>query len=127
LTATAQREDRSSPIRKFLSALVVVPLGIILIVFAIANRHVISVSFDPFGSDAPSLTANMPLFMVILLSVIVGVLCGGIATWFGQGKWRRYARRADADARNLRIERDALRMELEAARKPTPTMLPPAA
>ena len=94
--------------------------------FAIANRHMIAVSFDPFGSDAPALTVTLPLFLVILLSLMIGVLVGGVATWFSQGKWRRYARRADADVRNLRLERDSLRAEAE-ARRPAPAMLPPAA
>jgi uncharacterized integral membrane protein len=112
--------------RKILTAIVVVPLGLLLVVFAIANRHRVGVSFDPFGSDAPSLTATLPLFMVILLSLMVGVLAGGTATWFGQGKWRRYARRADAEVRSLRLERDSLRAEAE-ARRPQAVMIPPAA
>ena len=32
--------------RKFLSALVLVPLGLFFIVFAVANRHLVTVSFD---------------------------------------------------------------------------------
>ena len=86
----------------------------------------IAVSFDPFGSDAPALTATLPLFLVILLSLIVGVFVGGIATWFSQGKWRRYARRADTEAQRLRQERDSLRAEAE-ARKSATLMIPPAA
>jgi len=37
--------------RKFLSTLVVVLLGLIFIVFAVANRHLVTVSFDPFNSS----------------------------------------------------------------------------
>lgn len=33
--------------RKFLTALVVIPLGLIFIVFAVANRYLVTVSFDP--------------------------------------------------------------------------------
>ncbi len=36
--------------RKFITALVVIPLGLIFIVFAVANRHFVTVSFDPFNS-----------------------------------------------------------------------------
>ena len=36
--------------RKFLTALVLIPLGVIFVVFAVANRHLVTVSFDPFGS-----------------------------------------------------------------------------
>ncbi|MFY9953844.1 MAG: DUF1049 domain-containing protein, partial [Bradyrhizobium sp.] len=31
--------------RKFLTALIVIPLGLIFIVFAVANRHFVTVSF----------------------------------------------------------------------------------
>ena len=37
--------------RKFLTALIVIPLGLILVTFAVANRHFVTVSFDPFMSD----------------------------------------------------------------------------
>ena len=36
--------------RKFLSGLVLVPLALILVVFAVANRHVVTLSFDPFNA-----------------------------------------------------------------------------
>ena len=32
--------------RKFLTALVVIPLGIFFVIFAVANRHMVTVSFD---------------------------------------------------------------------------------
>ena len=48
--------------RKFFTALVVIPLGLIFIVFAVANRHFVTVSFDPFNSDDPAIAVSMPLF-----------------------------------------------------------------
>ena len=41
--------------RKFFTALVVIPLGLIFIVFAVANRHFVTVSFDPFNSADPAI------------------------------------------------------------------------
>jgi uncharacterized integral membrane protein len=35
--------------RKFLNAVVWIPLAVILVVFAVANRHLVTVSFDPFN------------------------------------------------------------------------------
>jgi uncharacterized integral membrane protein len=94
--------------RKFFTALIVVPLALILIVFAVANRHFVTVSFDPFNSTNPSLSASMPLFVLIILAAIIGVLAGGCATWFGQRHWRRAARRLEADARAAREQLAAL-------------------
>lgn len=95
---------------------VVVPLAIVLVVFAVANRHPVTVSLDPFGSDAPSLTATVPLFLLILLLLALGVIFGGLSTWMGQAKWRKMARHLDRETRALRAERGALRAERDALR-----------
>ena len=47
---------------------------------------------------------DLPLFVVIILSVITGVLAGGVVTWVRQGHWRRAARRHEADAAAARAE-----------------------
>ena len=39
--------------RKFFNTAVVILLGAIFVVFAVANRHLVTVSFDPFGSSDP--------------------------------------------------------------------------
>jgi uncharacterized integral membrane protein len=90
--------------RKFLNAVVFIPLGVILIVFAVANRHQVTVSFDPFNSSDPALGFSLPLFAIIIAAVILGVVAGGSATWFRQRRWRRAARRHEADARDLRAQ-----------------------
>ena len=77
--------------RKFLNALILVPLGLIFIAFAVANRHLVTVSFDPFNSHDPSLGFTLPLFVVIIAVAMLGVVAGGAATWFRQRHWRRAA------------------------------------
>jgi uncharacterized integral membrane protein len=95
--------------RKFFTALIVIPLGLLFIVFAVANRHLVTVSFDPFNSRAPSIGATMPLFVVIIVVAILGVVAGGAATWFRQRHWRRAARQHEADAKQARTELADLR------------------
>jgi len=95
--------------RKIVSALIVVPLAIVIIVFAVANRQSVTVSFDPFSSSSPAYAATLPLFVVIFTVLIVGVLVGGIAAWIGQAKWRRAARKRDAEVRVLRQELESIR------------------
>jgi uncharacterized integral membrane protein len=109
--------------RKFLTALIVIPLGLILVAFAVANRHFITVSFDPFISDDPSLSITLPLFLLLILVAALGVLAGGSAVWFGQRRWRRAARRNDAEARAARAELANLRAQATAA-KPESQRLP---
>jgi uncharacterized integral membrane protein len=95
--------------RKFFTALVVIPLGLIFIVFAVANRHLVTVSFDPFNSVNPSVAVSLPLFVVIIVVAILGVAVGGSATWLRQRRWRRAARRHEADARRAQAEMADLR------------------
>jgi uncharacterized integral membrane protein len=102
--------------RKFLTALIVIPLGLILMVFAVANRHFVTVSFDPFASNDPSFSVTLPLFLLLIVVAALGVLAGGCAVWFGQRHWRRAARRNDADARAARGELADLRARAAAAR-----------
>lgn len=105
--------------RKFLTALVVIPLAILFVVFAVANRHLVTVSFDPFNSSDPSIGVSLPLFIVLILTGIVGVIAGGAATWIRQRHWRRAARQHEADARRARGELADLRAEMATARAAT--------
>ena len=58
--------------RKFFTGLVLIPLGLIFVVFAVANRHLVTVSFDPFNSRDPSVAVTLPLFVVIIAVAIAG-------------------------------------------------------
>jgi uncharacterized integral membrane protein len=102
--------------RKFLTALIVIPLGLLFIVFAVANRHLVTVSFDPFNSRDPSVGVTMPLFVAIIAVAILGVAAGGTATWFRQRHWRQAARRHEADAKQLRQQLADLRVGATASR-----------
>jgi uncharacterized integral membrane protein len=104
-------EDQEGPpmIRKIVTALILVPLAIVLVTFAVANRQTVVVSFDPFDHAHPALALALPLFALVLALVIAGVIVGGIAAWLRQGKWRRAARLAQAQTRELRAELDRLK------------------
>jgi uncharacterized integral membrane protein len=103
--------------------LVLIPLGLIFVVFAVANRHPVTVSFDPFNSTDPSVGFTLPLFVVIVAVAIAGVLAGGSATWFRQRRWRRAARQHEADARQARAQLADLRAGATMALRPDPQRL----
>ena len=113
--------------RKFLITwLIVIPLGLIFVVFAVANRHFVTVSFDPFNSAAPSISLSLPLFVLIIVVAILGVIAGGLATWFSQRRFRRAARLHEADARTARAQLDDLRAaHTAAARSDAARLAPP--
>ena len=94
---------------KIVTALIVVPLAVIIIAFAVANRQMVTVSFDPTSSTNPAYAATVPLFVLIFIVIIVGVVIGGIAAWLRQSPWRRTARKLDTDVRALHDELEAIR------------------
>jgi uncharacterized integral membrane protein len=91
-------------LRKFVTAVILVPLALVIVAFAVANRQMVTVSFDPFSQASPAYAATVPLFVLIFVLLIVGVLVGGVAAWIGQAKWRRGHRRLDDEVRQLRDE-----------------------
>jgi hypothetical protein len=75
----------------------------------------VTVSFDPFSAAEPAYSATVPLFVLIFVLVILGVVVGGVAAWFRQGKWRRLARRLEGDVHDLHAEVEAIRRREHAA------------
>jgi uncharacterized integral membrane protein len=91
-------------VRSLIAALILVPLAIVIIAFAVANRQIVTVSLDPFSAEHPAASVALPLFGLIIVLLIVGVLIGGIAAWLRQARWRRMARRLEREAGALRGE-----------------------
>jgi len=99
-------------IRRIVGWVVLVPLCLVLIVFALANRQLVVVNFNPFADPVPLTTpgVGVPLFLVLFTILLFGVLLGGIATWFAQGQHRR-------DERVYRRETERLNREVDAMRR----------
>jgi uncharacterized integral membrane protein len=110
-------------LRKIVTMLIVVPLAVVIIAFAVANRQSVTVSFDPFSTTTPAYAMTLPLFALIFVLLILGVLVGGTAAWIGQTKWRRTARKLDSEVRALHQELDAIRRRF--APEPPPTAVDP--
>src|SRR5262245_38300806 len=107
-------------LRKIVTALILIPLAVVVMALAVANRQPVLVSFDPFDQLHPAMARALPLYQLMLLLLVVGVVVGGVAAWARQGKWRRAARLADAQARELRAEVDRLRRLAPAELTPVP-------
>ncbi|MFZ3224205.1 MAG: DUF1049 domain-containing protein, partial [Xanthobacteraceae bacterium] len=60
-------------------------LGVILIAFAVANRQAVTVSFDPFNTANPAASVALPLFALVIVLLIAGVVIGGSASWLRHG------------------------------------------
>ena len=105
------REPRSSGgvLRKIVAAVILIPLAIVIVAFAVANRQIVTVSLDPFSSEHPATSLNLPLFVLVIGLLIAGVVIGGAASWLRHGHLRRTARRFERDIRELRSELASLR------------------
>jgi uncharacterized integral membrane protein len=93
--------------RKLLRWLVLVPLAILLVLLAVANRAPVTLSLDPFSREAPALAFSLPLFVALLLAVALGVVIGGLAAGIGRLRWRYRARKAEREAEKLSAENEA--------------------
>jgi hypothetical protein len=100
--------------RKLILALVVVPLGVVLIALAVVNRKPEVLILDPFGGEESSaLSLEAPFFLFLLGAFAIGLVVGGIASWLSQGKWRKTAREEARQARDWRRQASRLEQELE--------------
>ncbi|MEP7032001.1 MAG: LapA family protein [Pseudolabrys sp.] len=106
--------------RKIVTAVIVVPLALLIIAFAVANRQTVTVSFDPFSTAALAYALTLPLFMIVIGVLTFGVLIGGIAAWIRQSKWRRNARKFEAEVQALREEQEAMRRRFGTVEQPQP-------
>ena len=91
-------------VKRIVGWVVLVPLCVLLILFALANRQLVIVNFNPFMPPG-TLTQpgyGVPLFLVIYIVLLLGVIAGGIATWFAQGKVRQEKRHWRKEAETLR-------------------------
>ena len=98
-------------VNKIVGWVVLVPLCLELIVFTLANRQLVAIHFNPFASAESSVAPGygVPLFVVLYVVLLAGVLLGGIATWFAQASHRRGERHWRREAQMLNGELDKLR------------------
>src|SRR5688572_18944854 len=89
-------------LNRLLLIVVVVPLAIVLVALAVANRHIASFTMDPFNPGNPALTVQAPLFVLLLLALALGMVVGSFATWLRQGRYRKLARQRGQEAEALR-------------------------
>ncbi|NLH83205.1 MAG: DUF1049 domain-containing protein [Phyllobacteriaceae bacterium] len=98
--------------KRFLTWVLALPIGMVVVALAVANRRPVTLSLDPFRPDDPAIAVTLPLFLPILGAVVLGVLLGGVAVWLGQGKHRKAARAGRRATTRLEAERATLAAEV---------------
>ncbi|MCG6114108.1 MAG: lipopolysaccharide assembly protein LapA domain-containing protein [Mesorhizobium sp.] len=77
---------------RIFTVIVVVPIAILLIAVSVANRAPTIFTLDPFNPGNPALSVQVPLFVLLLLTLVLGLIAGSALTWFKQHKYRKAAR-----------------------------------
>jgi uncharacterized integral membrane protein len=98
-------------LKRLVWTLVGLPLAVVLIALAVANRAPTRLVLDPFRPEAPALSVQLPLYAYLIGALMLGVALGGLATWLSQGRWRRTARARSQDAMRWQAEADRLARE----------------
>jgi uncharacterized integral membrane protein len=99
-------------LRRIVNWLLLAPIAILAVVLAVANRAPVTLSLDPFARGASAFSFSVPLFAVVILSMIVGVAIGGATVWWKQGRYRKRCRTAEHDLAAARSETERLRADL---------------
>lgn len=98
--------------KSILRIIVFVPLALIILFFAMANRGSVRIGVDPFApADGTAPSFEAPIFLVVLVSMAIGVLAGGVSSWLGHLPVRRAAKVARAEAKKTRVEIEKLRQQ----------------
>lgn len=91
--------------RKIIRYIFLIPIFIIVVALAVANRTPVSFSLNPFDPGHPVFTfQEIPLFFLLFCALLAGILLGGISSWRAQGKWRRRARKSQHEVKILQNE-----------------------
>ena len=95
-------------LKRILTLVVFVPLGLVLVVLAVANRQMVTLALNPFRPDDSVLSLSAPFFLFLFLVLLLGMAIGSAATWWSQGRYRRQARIEAREAVKWHNERKAV-------------------
>jgi hypothetical protein len=95
--------------KRFFNWFIGLPLAVLVIVFAVANRQWVTVSLDPLHRDAPRLAIEMPMWVLFFCGAFAGIFAGWSAAWFAHRKWHRAARDARIELLRTQTEHERLK------------------
>ncbi len=95
-----------------------IPVALAVIVFSVSNRVTAGIDFWPlpYGFE-------VPIYVIVLASVLVGFLSGALVAWISSGRVRRRARASARQA--VAAERELARVREKAGGEDTPPVRTP--
>jgi len=91
--------------KRIFSWIIGAPAAVLLVSFAVANRHWIDISFDPINKADPWLMISLPAYLLLFAGMFIGMIVGGVVVWARQGRWRKAARMAQSARPDVPAER----------------------
>ncbi len=108
---------------KVLYWIVALPLAAVFVVFSLNNRTEVVLDFWPLDV----MTLAVPVFGLVLASLVAGFLAGGLVAWNSAGRTRRRARaegrRAGRAERDLKAAQERVNDLQTAAEAPNPSIV----
>jgi len=104
---------------KLLGWLAALPLALVLAAFAVRSTEDVTLGFWPFDRQLV-----LPLFLVVLATLLLGFIAGTVIAWINGGRWRREARRRQR--RIEMLERELKTMQARQPRDPASRVTSPA-
>ncbi len=96
--------------KKLLSRLILLPFGLLLALFLVANRHPVELRFDPFSYENPSVASPpLPLWVWLVLTLLIGFFTGAATSWASTRHKRRQAHAEHRELKVLRREREGVK------------------
>jgi len=100
-------------LRTLVTLLIAIPVVIVLMALAVVNNQPTTVVFDPFTPETPFYAVTVPLYVVFFVSLMLGIVLGGVSAWMRQGRFRKAARQNRREAARWHDEADRLKEERE--------------
>jgi uncharacterized membrane protein YciS (DUF1049 family) len=89
---------------RLIKFLFLLPVAVVLVLFGVANRQIVTLVLDPISPLAEAFKVSVPLFLFFFATLAVGIVVGSVTTWFAQSRHRRAERQ-------FRREKDRLQDE----------------
>lgn len=98
---------------RVIKLILLIVILIAIVVLAIANRDMVTLELLPSGLAylLPGASVELPLFIVIVASILVGMIIGYLFEYLREYKHRRLASRKIKEANDLNRENERLRRE----------------
>ena len=91
--------------KKLLSRLFWFPVGLVLVLFLVANRQPVAISLDPLSVENPIIaTPALPMWFWLVTALLIGFFAGAAGMWMSAKPSREKAR---AEHRELKAMKKA--------------------